>query len=208
VSGNQDDMTPEPHTFTLPALRSLGDLADTPITLICDSREQCPLRFEHLPCVVRGLVTSDYSIVGFESEFGIERKSIEDVVACTMGENRERFERELHRLRGFRFKRLVIIGSRGLIETQRYRSRISPKAVLATLAAFEVRWDIPIIFIETPEAAALQIERWAFLFVREYCKRLNDLVRVSRDSALSSNNPNTNQHPKTNNKHIINECFI
>jgi hypothetical protein len=28
-----------------------------------------------------------------------------------MGDNRERFERELHRLRGYRFKRLLVVGS-------------------------------------------------------------------------------------------------
>src|ERR1700716_1306665 len=111
-----------PHTpaFALPALRALGELADTPITLIQDSREQAPLRFEHLPCIVRGLATADYSIVGFESEFGIERKNVDDIVSCCMGESRQRFERELHRLRGFRFKRLLIQSSRGLIEAQRY----------------------------------------------------------------------------------------
>jgi DNA excision repair protein ERCC-4 len=190
-------MTPNnPNSLRLPALKGLGSLADTPITLIRDSREQCPLEFLHLPCVVRGLATADYSISGFESEVGWERKSIEDIVACCMGENRQRFERELHRLRGFRFKRLCIQGSRGLIETQRYRSRISPKAVLATLAAFEVRWDIPVVFCETPEAMALLIERQSFYFVREYVKRINNLVRESRDSTLSSNDtkpttPNT-----------------
>jgi hypothetical protein len=31
--------------------------------------------------------------------------------ACCMGENRQRFERELHRLRGFRFARLLVVGS-------------------------------------------------------------------------------------------------
>ena len=34
-----------------------------------------------------------------------------ELVACCMGDNRVRFERELHRLRGYRFKRLLIVGS-------------------------------------------------------------------------------------------------
>jgi hypothetical protein len=42
---------------------------------------------------------------------GVERKSIGDVVACCVGQSRERFERELHRLRGFRFKRLLVVGN-------------------------------------------------------------------------------------------------
>jgi DNA excision repair protein ERCC-4 len=193
-------MSTGPHTptFALPALKSLGELCSAQIILIQDSREQLPLKFEHLPCVVRGLQSADYSIVGFESEFGIERKNLDDAVACCMGENRTRFERELHRLRGFRFKRLLIQSSRGMIETQRYRSRISPKAVLATLAAFEVRWDIPVVFCETPEGAALAVERYAFYFVREYIKRANDLLRGSREATLSPNNQNIKTPHLTN----------
>jgi DNA excision repair protein ERCC-4 len=186
---------PNTSAFALPALKSLGELSSAQIVLIQDSREQLPLKFEHLPCVVRGLQSADYSIVGFESEFGIERKNLDDAVSCCMGENRERFERELHRLRGFRFKRLLIQGSRGLIEAQRYRSRLSPKAVLATLSAFEVRWDIPIIFCETPEAAALAIERYAFYFVRECVKRANDLIRGSQ--ALQETITETKQPTKS-----------
>src|SRR5258708_4956330 len=85
-------------SLQLPALKSLGDLAEAQIVLAQDNREQLPLRFEHLPSVVCCLPSADYSIVGFESEFGIERKSIEDLVGCCTGENRQRFERELHRL--------------------------------------------------------------------------------------------------------------
>jgi ERCC4-type nuclease len=164
-------------TFNLPALRSLGD---TKILIAQDSREQCPLKFKHFPSMVCCLGTADYSIVGYESEIGIEKKSIDDLVSCCVGENRERFERELHRLRGFRFKRLAVIGSRTLIEVQRYRSRIAPKAVLATIGAFEIRWDVSVTFFESAEEAALQIERWFFFFYREQIKRANDLLQGSR----------------------------
>lgn len=154
--------------LTLPALRSLGDLADSKPVIVVDNREQAPLIFTRLASVEGTLYSGDYSVLGIEDLFSVERKSIDDLVGCCTGENRERLERELHRLRGFRFKRLIIIGSRGLIETQRYHSRISPKAVLASLAAFEVRWDIPVVFCETSEVASLCIERYAFYFVRAH----------------------------------------
>jgi hypothetical protein len=48
-----------------------------------------------------------------------------------MGENRERFERELHRLRGYRFKRLFVVGSEAAILAGQYHSNIKPNAVLA-----------------------------------------------------------------------------
>jgi DNA excision repair protein ERCC-4 len=103
--------------------------------------------------VRKALYAGDYALLGAEWAAAIERKSIEDLVGCCTGDNRERFERELMRLRGCAFRRLLIVGSRGLIKTGRYRSKIAPKAVLATLSAFEVRYSIPVVFCETPEIA-------------------------------------------------------
>jgi DNA excision repair protein ERCC-4 len=76
--------------------------------VVFDSREQDPLIFQNLTSVRGTLYTGDYSILGLEELIAVERKTIPDLVSCCMGENRERFERELHRLRGFRFKRLLI----------------------------------------------------------------------------------------------------
>jgi hypothetical protein len=87
-----------------------------------------------------------------------------------MGSNRERFERELHRLRGYRFKRLLIVGTRAEIEAGDYRSNIKPQSVLHTLSAFEARYDCPVVFCPDPTAAALQVESWAYWFSREIVK--------------------------------------
>jgi hypothetical protein len=43
-------------------------------------------------------------VAGLEELFVIERQSIADLVGCCIGESRERFERELHRLRGYTSK--------------------------------------------------------------------------------------------------------
>jgi DNA excision repair protein ERCC-4 len=85
------------------------------------------------------LTSGDYSATGLETLFAIERKSIADLVNRCINANRDRFERELHRLRGFRFKRLLIVGTEEEIWRCKYHSNISPKAVLATLSAFEIR---------------------------------------------------------------------
>jgi DNA excision repair protein ERCC-4 len=163
--------------FKLPALRHLGELADHKPVVIIDTREQDPLVFTNLESQ-RGLLrTGDYSVAGMTELIAIERKSISDLVGCTMGENRMRFERELHRLRGFRFKRLLIVGSRGEIELQRYHSRISPKAVLGSLASWEIRFDVPIVFCPTAIQAALEVERWCWYFAREMVETVNDLRR-------------------------------
>jgi DNA excision repair protein ERCC-4 len=146
--------------------------------MVIDTREQDPLLFQNLASVRGTLYTGDYSIQGLEELFAIERKSIADLVACSIGENRERFERELHRLRGFRFKRLLIIGTPfAQIELQRYYSRIAPKAVLATLSAFEIRYHCPVVFAPTAIEAACQVERWALYFAREMTEIVNRMAR-------------------------------
>ena len=73
-----------------------------PLRIVFDSREQCPFRFEGFNAVVEvgALATADYSLVGFTDRIGIERKSLPDLVAC-LGVERERFARELARLRGY-----------------------------------------------------------------------------------------------------------
>jgi ERCC4-type nuclease len=94
----------------LPALRGLGTLADHEPVIVIDTREQDPLVFSRLQSVRGTLTTGDYSIAGLESLFAVERKSISDLVGCCMGDSRQRFERELHRLRGFRLRNLHPIG--------------------------------------------------------------------------------------------------
>jgi len=130
--------------------------------------------------VIRGtLYTGDYSTAGLETVFAVERKSIPDLVACCAASNRERFENELHRLRGFHFRRLLVIGDRTDIETGNYRSNIHPAAVLGTLAAFEIRYDCPVVFAPTPDAGAVLVERWAWYAAREYVNTVNDLFRAA-----------------------------
>lgn len=166
-----------PDSSKFPALGGLGELADHSPTIVVDTREQEPLSFTRLQSVRGTLATGDYSVVGLEGLFAVERKSIADLVGCCVGDNRERFERELHRLRGFRFKRLLVVGRRGEIEVQRYRSRISPKAVLGSLSAWECRFDLPVVFSPTPEDAARELERWSWYFAREMVETLNGLWR-------------------------------
>ena len=148
-----------------------------------DSREQTPLPFSKLATVVGTLVSGDYSVCGLEELFSVERKSLEDLVSCCCAGNRNRFERELHRLRGFRFKRLLVVGSEEAILAERYRSNIKPQAVIATLGAFEVRYDVPVVFKPTPPAAAAQIERWAHCFSREVSLAAANLSKAAKEAA-------------------------
>jgi ERCC4-type nuclease len=159
-----------------PARRSLVRLADLRPTAVIDTREQAPLAFTRLPFQRGTLQSGDYSFLGGEEQFAVERKSVADLVGCCAGDNRQRFFRELHRMRGFRFKRLLVVGSRSEIETGQYRSAIPPKSVLGTLAAIEARYDVPVVFAPTPAQAAWQVEEWIWWYAREIIIHANQLL--------------------------------
>jgi len=102
----------------LPALRSLGDLADRvptnypadfsgDVTILIDTREQRPLVDWTLPHERKTIHTGDYSArvgaVELTDRFIVERKSLDDLTACCKSVrnndgNRERLEREFVRM--------------------------------------------------------------------------------------------------------------
>jgi DNA excision repair protein ERCC-4 len=131
-------------------------------SIVIDTREQTPLVFSHLPSTRGTLQSGDYSIAGLEHDFAIERKSVPDLLGSVTRE-RDRFERELHRLRGFSFARVLIVGEPYEVQ----RAAKNPKAVFSSLSAFEARYRVPVIWEPSPAAAALLVERWSFFFWRE-----------------------------------------
>jgi DNA excision repair protein ERCC-4 len=169
-------MTSQP---VLPAMRSLGTLADLKPCIVRDTREQQGLTFTRLPCVTGTLVSGDYSVCGCEHLFSVEKKIIAELPGIFTGD-RDRFARECVRLRGYRFRRLLVVGSRRDIDSHGYKSNVTPRAILASLSAFECRYDLPVVFTPTPESAALQVESWAFWFSREIVEECNGLLRAHK----------------------------
>jgi DNA excision repair protein ERCC-4 len=136
-------------------------MSHSPI-IITDTREQRPLTFQHLASEPGALQSGDYSIRGLEHDFAIERKSIADLCqSVTRG--RERFERELLRLRGFHFARVLIVGSPHEVQATAHNA----KAVFSSLTAMETRWNVPVVWEPSPELAARLVERWVWFFWRE-----------------------------------------
>jgi len=155
----------------LPGRRS----AEMRPVVVIDTREQAPLRFANLASVPGTLTSGDYAPAGLEHLCAIERKSAADLVASVTHE-RARFERELHRLRGMAFARVIVAASRESIEAGEYRSRANPRAVLASCDTFEVRYGVPFVFVADDTVAALLVERWVWLFCREAVLNANDLL--------------------------------
>lgn len=154
------------------------------LTIVIDTREQQPLAFTQ-PSVRDTLTSGDYSLVGAETLFAVERKSIADLTNCCCGDSRQRFERELQRLRGYRFSRLVVIGDPQEVTRHRYYSQIPPQAVMASLAAWEVRY-VPVVWAATPTDAASLIENWASWFAREITLEAEAIARPSTQTILKN----------------------
>ena len=133
--------------------------------IVTDSREQTPWQFHNLPSEPGSLTTGDYSLVGLTHLIAVERKSLDDLLGC-IGNHRDRFKRELARLRGFRFRALVIEASHTDLEAGRWRSQIKPASVLGSLAAWTAQYSLPVMLAGDHEAAAKFAERYLFQAAR------------------------------------------
>jgi len=153
--------------------------------IITDSREKTRLTFTHYKTEVSTLTTGDYSIKGMESSFSIERKSIPDLIS-SLTHDRPRFTRELERLRGYSFKRLLIVGSLDQVKAGDYRSKATPESVLGSLNTFEVRYDIPVVFIESRSKAAEQVETWAGYYFTEQLKRAQSIIELTTEQSTQA----------------------
>ena len=139
-----------------------------PYTILIDSNEQLPLRFGDGVATERiKLLEGDYTIRGFGDrksgdplDFIVERKSLADL-AGSLGNGRENFEKEMLRMANYRFAAIVVEGTREDILEHRYQSNITPKSVLSSLAAFEVRYGVHVKFCGSPQGCATQISTWA-----------------------------------------------
>ncbi len=148
-------------------------MPETCITILIDSREQLPLAFgSDVLTTAATLTAGDYSVSGLEDRAAIERKSLSDLVAC-VGPERDRFTRELLRLRGYPCRALVIEATLQDITDHRYRSATSPASVVGSLAAWSTRYGVPVWFAGDPAGAALIVAT----ILRNYHREVLDLLK-------------------------------
>mgnify|MGYP002640602995 CR=1 FL=1 len=112
-------------------------------TIVVDTREQQPYAFDS--AVVRTLPTGDYSIVGLEDRVTIERKSKTDAYG-SLGQGRARFRREFERLSLYDYAAVVVEDTlQGFLLRPAF-SQMNPRAALASLIAWSVRYRVPVFF--------------------------------------------------------------
>jgi DNA excision repair protein ERCC-4 len=117
----------------------------TVLKILIDTREQNPFTFQKYDCQVQRatLPTGDYAPQSFEDRCAVERKELNDLVACLMGTNRDRFERELERGGAMECFSVVVEASMEDIAQHRYTSKMKSHAVLQSILAFQVRYKVP-----------------------------------------------------------------
>lgn len=114
--------------------------------IVIDTREQRPYSFEGLATVSKALPAGDYSIAGAESQFAIERKSLDDFVN-TVIHNADRFANELRALATYDRAAIVVEASWDDVTAHRYTSKARPESVKTIAQALMVGYDIPVYFM-------------------------------------------------------------
>jgi len=106
------------------------------LVIIQDTREQKPI-FKISDVVIdKGLKTGDYSIVGFEDKVTIERKSVPDLYGSV---KRDRFEREITRMKKMEWAGLLIEGPESEVMKKQMFGKVTPKQVYGALTSYEIQ---------------------------------------------------------------------
>ena len=124
-----------------------------------DSREQEPFNLSPLKTETATLQTGDYRLLAAPDAVVVERKTISDLLGC-IGHGRERFEKELGRLRAYPARVVVVEGSwHELISNE--RSKLTPESITGTIAAWTARY-CPFHFAGSRELAQNFAKRFLF----------------------------------------------
>ena len=135
-----------------------------PVVLV-DTREREPfaLHANH-PNWIGGerrvaLRTGDYTVEGMESLLCLERKSLPDLVACTVT-YRRRFLAACARLARCQWKAIVVEATlediKAGFEVFDIPSEVHPNAVCGLLDSIEAKFGIPVIYTSTAQALATE----------------------------------------------------
>src|SRR3990167_8939148 len=144
-------------------------LKPTDVTLVIDTREQCPFDLSPFPTEIATLTTGDYSLKGFESEVSIERKSLDDLCGV-VGSSRERFEKEIKRLQGYPQRCLIVESSWEEIKQGRYRSAVNPESVFGSLIGWQAA-GIPVIMAGSHSFGSECAKRFLWISARRYWRK-------------------------------------
>lgn len=161
------------------------ELRPIDVTAIVDNREQRPHDLSPMPMIAGTLPTGDYSVRGLEPYVSIERKSLADLVSCcSVKDNRERFERELDRLRAYPVRAVVVEASWNDLQAGLWRSHATPASVTASVLAWMARYTIPFMLAGDRQSAGQVVGDLLFYAARD---RWRELLTFQPELRIVSN---------------------
>jgi DNA excision repair protein ERCC-4 len=150
-----------------------AELRAEDVTAICDTREQTPIDLAPLKVITGTLPTGDYSVLGLEHVIAIERKSAGDMLAC-IGQERERFDREIQRLLAYPTRGIVCEASWQFFERGEWRGKVTANAAIGSLLGW-VAAGVPIVMADDHERAGRFIGRLLYTAARRRWRELRAL---------------------------------
>ena len=149
--------------------------------VVIDTREQTPWDLEPLQVGRGTLPTADYGLLDFPEAIAIERKELSDFISV-VGHGRERFERELMRLKAYEASMVIVEASWQDLERGEWRSKITPNVVLQSIASW-ISQNHNIILAGNREMAE-RIARSALFFA--YRRKVQPVKRVLKEQLKQS----------------------
>lgn len=156
------------------------------LTIVCDTREQRPIDVSPLKMIRGTLPTGDYAIKNLEHYAVCERKSLSDLMGC-IGQDRERFEREVMRLLAYPVRALVVEASWSDIEQHRYRSKVTPAAAIGSILGW-IAQGLPVLMVDNHESAGRYISRILFTAARRRWLESYDFIESVVDPVEENKN--------------------
>ncbi len=107
------------------------------LQIVVDTREGRPYSFPG--ATAKALPAGDYSILGYEHRIAVERKSLDDWLGTVL-RSRDRFAREIEKLRHYDFAAIIVEATPQDILAGRYTSKISPASAFGITSELMVRF--------------------------------------------------------------------
>jgi ERCC4-type nuclease len=159
-----------------------AELKPEDVVIGIDPREQTPWQLDPLRTISQTRQTADYGLSAAPDYVAIERKSLGDLIACCTSE-RERFEREIERLRGFPIRFLIVESCWAEIEAGNWRSRATPNVVIGSLLSWACG-GLPFILANDHQQAGKLAARILFQAARKRWRECRSFAaHVLGDSA-------------------------
>ena len=120
--------------------------------VVVDSGEQLPYKFGKDRTIIQGLPYGDYTLIYngrlYHDQIVIERKSRVSELFAFSGSQRDRFCRELEKMKDVKYKYLLFEFSLLDIVNKQPPGILSASIVYSTICSFAIKYQIPFLFCD------------------------------------------------------------